>query len=460
MALASQTIRNQGTVRAYSQDGYLGRRKRGRTALIALGALVVVGGALWIALRPGKTTPKTEGNGAAAAAPDAGAQKSSTEARLPEPKNRPTNDRAPVVAGAPERRSTGPAPAEISMGTRAPSGVTQALPEPSATRADTQASQPARPPAQPTQTPVQPQPQPAQPAAQQSQPQPAPTQPAGVAAQPQAQPSFSVAQGQLDAASQLLAQNRPVQAREQLNRLLADDRATDAERESVRRKLAEVSQILTFGPTVVEGDPFAVKYAIQSGDSLVKVAKRENLGVDWRFIQRINRMSDPGKLTVGQTIKLVRGPFHAVVSKGRFRLDLYQGAPPALTGDGVVNTAGGSTVFIASFPVGLGEFGSTPMGAFMVKQNSKLVNPAWRNPRTGEQFSADDAKNPIGERWVGLEGIEERTRSLTGYGLHGTIEPESIGHEKSMGCVRMLHDDIGLIYELMTEGVSTVQIVP
>jgi lipoprotein-anchoring transpeptidase ErfK/SrfK len=203
-----------------------------------------------------------------------------------------------------------------------------------------------------------------------------------------------------------------------------------------------------------------VKYKIQSGDSLVKIAKRENLGVDWRFIQRINRMSDPGKLTVGQPIKLVRGPFHAVVSKGKFRLDLYQGAPPAVTGDGVVNTAGGSTVFVASFPVGLGEFGSTPIGAFMVKQGSKLVNPAWRNPRTGEQFSAEDPKNPIGERWVGLEGIEERTRSLTGYGLHGTIEPESIGTEKSMGCVRMLHDDIGLIYELMTEGASTVQIVP
>ena len=46
------------------------------------------------------------------------------------------------------------------------------------------------------------------------------------------------------------------------------------------------------------------------------------------------------------------------------------------------------------------------------------------------------------------------------FGLHGTIDPDSIGKEKSMGCVRMGSDDIALIYELLTEKVSVIKIEP
>jgi hypothetical protein len=178
---------------------------------------------------------------------------------------------------------------------------------------------------------------------------------------------------------------------------------------------------------------------------LAKLPRKLSLNVDWRFLQRINDLADPQFIQVGQKVKLVTGPFHAVVHKAEFRLDLYMGN-------------GDERVFVRSYTVGLGEFDATPEGVFAVRANSKLINPEWTNPRTGEHFYADDPNNPIGERWIGLVGVSENIRDLSGYGIHGTIDPQSIGAMKSMGCVRMKSDDVNTIYELLMENVSRVEI--
>ena len=60
--------------------------------------------------------------------------------------------------------------------------------------------------------------------------------------------------------------------------------------------------------------------------------------------------------------------------------------------------------------MGLGERNSTPVGIFTVRAGSKLINPAWTNPWTGQHFDRDDPNIPIGERWIGLRGIDEATR--------------------------------------------------
>src|SRR5690606_20220819 len=116
-------------------------------------------------------------------------------------------------------------------------------------------------------------------------------------------------------------------------------------------------------------------------------------------------------------------------------------------------------MYITSRRVGLGEDSGTPTGVFRVRRDSKLVNPYWTNPRTGEQFDADDPKNPIGEHWIGLEGLADAA-AFAGYGMHGTTDPESIGDQRSMGCVRMLPDDVALVYEMLAEQISYVHIVP
>lgn len=246
-----------------------------------------------------------------------------------------------------------------------------------------------------------------------------------------------------------IAENRLVEARSLLNRALRHPETTASERARLRESLSRLNEDLLFSPRIVAGDPMVESYTVASGDSLVRIARRRELATDWRLIQRVNRMSNPNALRVGQTLKLVRGPFHAIVTKSEYRLDLYSGPPDDPS----------RWVFIRSFRVGLGEGNSTPVGTFTIRRNSKLINPPWVNPRTGERFSADDPKNPIGEYWLGFEGLGS-SAVLTGYGIHGTIEPDSIGQQRSMGCVRMLDDDVSLIYGLLVEQVSVVKVEP
>lgn len=241
--------------------------------------------------------------------------------------------------------------------------------------------------------------------------------------------------------------NRPVEARRTLSSALVGGTLDRAEAQMVRETLGILNQRLVFGPEIVPDDPFARRHVVGPGEHLAGIVKSESLAVDWRFVMRINGIANERSLRAGRPLKLITGPFHAIVDKSAYRMDVYMGS-------------GADLVFVCSFKVGLGEYNSTPVGLFRVRTGSKLVNPAWANPRTGERFDRDDPGNPIGERWIGLEGLDEANRQLAGYGIHGTVELDSIGKQSSMGCVRMRPDDIELVYEMLTEGTSMVEIKP
>jgi len=249
----------------------------------------------------------------------------------------------------------------------------------------------------------------------------------------------------LKAGLDLIAQNKPIEARAMLSSAMLTTGLTPADAERIRTELTKLNQRLVFGPEIVPGDPFVSAYTIEGGDSLAKLPRKLSLNVDWRFLQRINNISAPERIRVGQRIKIVKGPFHAIVHKPTFRMDLYMGH-------------GSDRVYVRSFKVGLGEFGATPEGEFMVKPSSKLVDPAWTNPRTGEHFASGDPNNPLGKFWIGLIGTSDNIRDLETYGIHGTVDPDSIGQLRSMGCVRMLADDIAMVYEVLMESVSRVEI--
>ncbi|MHC4220726.1 MAG: L,D-transpeptidase family protein, partial [Planctomycetota bacterium] len=242
---------------------------------------------------------------------------------------------------------------------------------------------------------------------------------------------------QLRVVLDLAETNHPADARRALTSALDSGALDPADAEFARDALTTLNQRLVFSPEVVADDPYSRRYVVGPGDRLGGIVRQQNLAIDWRFILRVNRLASERSLRAGQRLKLVTGPFHAEVDKSDYRLDLYEGT-------------GAGRVFVASFSVGLGEHNSTPVGRFRVRSGSKLINPQWANPRTGQRYGADDPANPIGERWIGLVGDEEATRDLTGYGIHGTIEPESVGRSASMGCIRMLPDDVALLYEVLT----------
>lgn len=245
----------------------------------------------------------------------------------------------------------------------------------------------------------------------------------------------------------LVAGNRLVDARQVLNALLIDNgqRLAPGEPETVRDELFRINQKLIFSSQVVEEDPLVLEHTVESGELLGSLGRRYK--IPYQLIEQINDV-DARRVWVGQKLKLIRGPFHAQVSKSTFRMDLFL--------DGL----DGRRFFITSFSVGLGEDGSTPTGEWVVAKGRKVANPDWKNPRTSQYYKRDDPANPIGEFWIGLQGIDQSTRDKTSYGIHGTIEPKLIGTEASMGCIRLSAEDIIVVYNMLVEEYSTVLIVP
>ena len=96
------------------------------------------------------------------------------------------------------------------------------------------------------------------------------------------------------------------------------------------------------------------------------------------------------------------------------------------------------------YTVGIGKQGTSPQGRFVVKQ--KLVNPTYYGP-DGLVIDGDDPANPLGEHWIDLGDS---------YGIHGTINPDSIGKAQSRGCIRMRNEDVMEVFSLLGEGSEVV----
>lgn len=254
----------------------------------------------------------------------------------------------------------------------------------------------------------------------------------------------------IDTGEAAMTKGDMVAARAAFSKALLDPSTTSQQASTLREKLGRINDDLLFSSKITPGDAMVEQYTVASGDRLSTIPKKLDLATDWRLIQRVNKIKDANSLRIGQKLKIVRGPFHAVVHKNDYRLDLFAGSPDEPD----------QWTFVKSFKVGLGTDDGTPIGNFVVKANSKLVNPTWVNPRNpAEKYAADDPKNPIGEYWMGLDGVGDSAQ-YKGFGIHGTIDPASIGQQKSMGCVRLGDEDVKMMYEMLTERISIVQIKP
>ena len=81
----------------------------------------------------------------------------------------------------------------------------------------------------------------------------------------------------------------------------------------------------------------------------------------------------------------------------------------------------------------------TPTGSYRIIQ--RIPNPTWY---TRGRVVPPGKSNPLGTRWLGI--------SVKGYGIHGTNNPSSIGHNASHGCIRMRNHDVEELFELVAIG--------
>jgi hypothetical protein len=278
---------------------------------------------------------------------------------------------------------------------------------------------------------------------------PAPEPPHAIEAaftKPTTVPSVSTSE-LISGAQAKLDNGRFLEARAGLNDALQSGALGESQTASVKALLSQISQTVVFGPRRFPDDEFGGVYVVQPGDSLAKIALQHDC--TWEMLSRINGI-DPRHLRAGATIKIVEGPFFAAVNKKKFEMDLYLGGLPGEK----------SAMFITSYPVGLGRDDSTPLGTWMIEPHRKLKHPTYYSPRGEGVIAADDPKNPLGGYWIGLTGTEGQAVGKMSYGIHGTIDPESIGKQSSMGCIRMRADDIAVVYDMMVEGKSMVLVQP
>lgn len=185
-----------------------------------------------------------------------------------------------------------------------------------------------------------------------------------------------------------------------------------------QKDLDQLATQIYFSPQPHYEEP----YLIQPGDRLSKIGQEYQ--VSWRYLSKLNQV-DPKKIRVGKKLKVFQGPFSASVDLSDFELTVHQNG-----------------LYVRRYKIGIGKQNSSPIGEFIVRE--KLENPTYYGT-DGNVVDADDPLNPLGERWIDIGD---------GFGIHGTMDPKSIGAMHSKGCIRMLNSDVEEVYDLLTLGSS------
>ncbi len=238
-----------------------------------------------------------------------------------------------------------------------------------------------------------------------------------------------------------LNSNRLVEVRVQLNDALKMP-MSHFQRLNVQDKLALLAQEWLFSRTIFEGEDLCEFYSVKTGDNLEAIGRKYQ--VPYEIIMQINDIPNPQALRAGVRIKVPKGPFHVKVYKETFTLDLF-----------LQNT------YVKSYEVGLGvpPDHETPTGLWVVRAGGKAIRPSWTDTETGRVYNGHEPDYPLGDRWIPIRGIEGDAVGRSGFALHGTNEPETIGTLCSNGCVRLRNEDIVELYGLLYDEASQVRIV-
>lgn len=220
---------------------------------------------------------------------------------------------------------------------------------------------------------------------------------------------------------------KPSEAREKWLGSLA---ATPDEvlRSKVEAKLAAVNLELIRKPW-----PMAEKldYVVQAGDSVKSIAGKNGTTVE--LIVQANELKRPDVIYPGKRLRVFSGKMAIVVSKARNDLLL---------------TANGR--FFKRYRVGTGKYDRTPLGTFVV--TDRIKEPVWWRD-DGKTVPFGDKENILGTRWMAMKATGA-TPAVTGYGIHGTWDNDSIGKSESAGCIRMKNEDVEELFELVPIGTS------
>ena len=164
-------------------------------------------------------------------------------------------------------------------------------------------------------------------------------------------------------------------------------------------------------------------YEVQPGETLEDIAMQ--FQVPWQLLGNINGISDPTQVRAGMRLKVVRGPFNALISLERKELTLIV--------DGR---------YAGRFAVALGNDPAPRAGEFTVRE--KQTEKTFID-RDGRMIALGDDANPYGGYWIGLDG------SL---GIHGAAAPN--GTRSSTGSIVVSPQDARDLFAILSEDSQVV----
>jgi LysM repeat protein len=165
-------------------------------------------------------------------------------------------------------------------------------------------------------------------------------------------------------------------------------------------------------------------YRVQAGDTLDRIAATYNVTPE--LLIKINGLRSAGDLVPGKDLKVVRGPFEAVVELGRYEMTLFLGGR-----------------YAGRFRIGVGRDRAKLEGAFVVQD--KKTRPIYYGP-DGAVVPADDPSNPLGGRLLNLGTVTEP------WGIHGTDSVKNLGSNEGRGVICLSARDIDDVYDILSVG--------
>lgn len=193
------------------------------------------------------------------------------------------------------------------------------------------------------------------------------------------------------------------------------------------------------------------KYTVKKGDSFAEIARKFDLGI--LELQDANPKIDGTRAIPAGTVMVIPTQFilpagvaHEGIVLNLAELRLYYFPPNSNT--------------VVTFPVGIGRQGwDTPIGETTIVQ--KRANPVWIPPddiRAEAENNGRELPDVIPAGPNNPLGLFAMNLGWSGYRMHGTNEPASIGLRASHGCIRLLPEDIDSLFHQVDVGTKVTVI--
>ena len=212
------------------------------------------------------------------------------------------------------------------------------------------------------------------------------------------------------------------EAREKAQAVLEQAQGHPAQVAEAEKVLGAIHTEQLFTPRPM---PEKSDYTVQPGDSLDRIARKYGTTVE--LIQKGNNVRG-ALIKAGDRLRVFSGTWAIRVNKTRNDLLL---------------TLNGK--FFKRYRVGTGEFSKTPVGEFKIVD--RIAQPTWWHP-DGRTIPFGDPENLLGTHWLALD--------IKGYGIHGTWEPDTVGKQSSLGCVRLINEEVEELFTLVTIGTPVI----